>query len=112
MKRVTKADSKAETSRVMRVSGENFERFTALKEAYAKKNRLKRVTYDSFMHEFLLAAQALLAGSECYLVGNKVYDDLAEARGQAIMSAVEAKQPPVPPVVCVKLGEDNGLVRS
>lgn len=102
---------KYETSRVMRISGENFAEFTRIKAAYAKKLKLKRATYDAIFSEALAVMSALISGDEIYVVSEKAFSDLAEARGEAIRQAVREKAPPAWPTVCVRIGNDNGLAK-
>lgn len=102
------ATRKSETSRVMRISGENYAAFTQLKERFARKHKLKKATYDEFMVELLKVARMLLDGTELYVVENRVFEDIAEARGEAILSAVRKGEPPVMPLICIVVGRDQG----
>ena len=102
---------KSDTSRVMRVSGDNFAEFTRIKQAYAKKLKLPRATYDDIFEQALAVMRALIAGDELYIVSEKAFTDLAEARGEAIRQAVRAKQAPSWPAVCVRIGSDDGLAK-
>lgn len=106
-KRVRSA--KALASKVMRISGENYTQFIRLKSNFAQKQKTKQVTFDQFFTQLMQVAEALLTGTEIYLVSGKAYSDLAEARGQAIIEAVRLQVPPVMPTVCIALGTDKGL---
>lgn len=103
--------TKSESSRVMRISGENYAAFTRQRIAYAKKHKLPRTTYDAVFGHVLAVMQALMAGDEQYLVAGKAYADLAEARGEAIRLSARQRGPIEWPAVCVRVGEDDGGVR-
>lgn len=102
---------KPQTSRVMRASAANYARINALKPAFARKHGLKRCTYDQILEQALAVAQALLEGRELYVADGKAYLDLAEARGEAIRRAVRAGSVPDWPLVCIAIGQDDGLKR-
>lgn len=102
--------AKAMASKVMRISGDNYKKFIALKSAYATKNKTK-ITFDDFYSELMKVAEALLLGTELYIVSGKVFSDLAEARGEAIREAVRMQVPPTMPTVAIIIGEDKGLAK-
>jgi hypothetical protein len=95
-------------SRVMRISAQNYNRFTKAKERFARRQAMKRCTYDQFFEQLMQVAEALMAGQETYMAHGKVYEDLADARGECIRVAVKLKQAPIWPDVCVRLGQDPG----
>ena len=98
-------------TRIMRISAENYARITELRTGYGRRHKIKRVTYDMILDELVRVAEALASGEEIYLVGDRAYEDLPEARGEALMKAVRERRPPNLPIVCVKLGEDQGLLQ-
>lgn len=107
-----KKKSYKETSRVLRVSGSNYLEFKALKTQYAKDNNKAKVTFDEFLSALLSIAKLMQLGtSEIYAVGNKLFDSVAEARGQAIVDAVAEKAPPRMPRILLEVGHDDGLSR-
>lgn len=100
----------SETSRVVRISEANYAEFKRIKDQVAKRLKLSKLTHDAIFSETLKLMNALVAGDELYIVDKLAFSDLAEARGEAIRQAVRAKQPPSWPVVCLKLGSDDGLM--
>ena len=105
----TKKKLYKETAKVMRVSGVNYENLKLLKEEFAIKHNKSKVTFDAFIAELIEIARMLLDGQEVYATKDRLFTDLAEARGQAIMDAVKLSQIPIMPRVLLLLGEDDGL---
>jgi hypothetical protein len=103
----TATSKKANTSRVVRISAENYVAFTKLKTYYAMANKRAKVTYDEFLAELIKIAVALSEGDELYRVGERVFTDIADARGEAIMYALRLGKPPTMPEVLISLGPDN-----
>lgn len=99
---------KSETSRVIRIAGEHYDLIQQEKAKYAKRNGLKRATYDAWLGEVLNVSVAINNGEEFYEFDGKLYADLAEARGDAIMKAKREGMPVRWPTVLVKLGSDQG----
>ena len=101
--------AKIDTSRVMRISAINYAEFTELKDLYAKKNKQDKVTFDQFMSELLSVAKLLITGNELYRVDDKVFSDIAEARGASIINAVKRGTTPSMPQIPVRVGTDDGI---
>lgn len=99
----------AKDTRIMRLATESYDYYSKLKLVYQRKHKLKRVTYSEFMDQILVVAEAMLQGAEIYKVKHKLFYDIAEARGVAIVDAVKAGEPPEPPEVLLRLGRDTSF---
>lgn len=108
MAAVAKKNRPSDASRVLRVGNETFERLGRLKLRYADKNGMRKITYDKMLIEALNVATALLEGREFYAVGSMLFEDIAEARGEAVRVAVKQKQRVQMPRVLIELGKDPG----
>jgi hypothetical protein len=84
---------------VTRINHENHERIQALRAKHAQ-------TLNEILSKLLDAAEKLDDSKVMY--APLLYDDVAEARGEAILWAVKHKQVPTLPKVVVIVGEDNG----
>jgi len=96
-------------TRVMRISADNYDEFGRLKDQYALKNNLKACTYDLFLEQLLSIASLIMQGQEVYRVSNKAFDDIADARGEAILQGIRDKTPPSMPEVLIRVGTDDGF---
>lgn len=88
---------------VIRISAENHKR---LKELMAAGDG-KKSTLNELMEKLLDSMDTVQSGEMVYIVGASAFDDLAEARGEAIVQAVKMKDIPLFPKIAVILGEDS-----
>lgn len=86
-------------SRIMRVNAKTYD---LVKELKGER------TYSDFITQTVAAFQQLGEAEEFYRVGDRVYTDLAEARGEALMEAVKAGQAPELPEILIAVGQDAG----
>lgn len=92
---------------VVRFSRDNHKRLKALISHFSK-DQDRPATMNDVMNRVLDTVYQVIEGEMKYVVGQTVYDDVAEARGEAIMQAVKDKEMPQWPKVIVVLGEDKG----
>ena len=88
---------------VVRISAKNYGRIKELIEHSEEKLTLNQIT-----EKMLDAMDVITGGQIVYVVGHRLFDDLAEARGEAIVQAVKDKVPPVWPRLFVSIGDDKG----
>ncbi len=86
--------------KVVRISDENYAQIRALGENFEKKPSLNQL-----LALLLQTASTAIEGNRMYAV--KLYTDLADARGEAIMQSVRTKQPPEMPYIVAVLGRDE-----
>jgi hypothetical protein len=91
---VTKPDNTT-----IRISTEVYEKLRALKLGR------KKITFNRALEELLAASQRIESGEVRYVVGDQLFRDVAEARGQAIVDSVTAQKPAVWPDVYVSIGK-------
>lgn len=96
-------------SRVVRISAANYVAFTKLKSDYARRKGVKKVTYDAFLENIFSVVEMVVKGKEIYSYGNRLYADIAEARGDALTEAIRNKAVPMMPLVLLVVGEDTFL---
>lgn len=77
-------------------------------ESYAKLKTLKGQRSFTAAVEALIEAASMVSGPTCYRAGDRVFDNVADARGYAIQLAVRNKQTPTLPDVLVCIGQDSG----
>ena len=92
---------------VVRISEKNYTKIKDMMSA-VEKDSGKKPTLNEITEKMLGAMDALVNGEVFYLVGADVFEDLADARGEAIMQAVKDKRPPVWPKILVGVGDDQG----
>lgn len=92
---------------VLRVSRSNFNRLKDLMTVMAL-DRGEKVTLNILMEELLDSMESISGSEPRYLVGGQVFTDVAEARGEAILTAVREKAIPQWPKIAVIVGEDSG----
>jgi hypothetical protein len=95
--------SEPQKDAVIRISKSNHKR---LKELLSTGEG--RFTINDLMQKLLDTMESVQDGQLIYLVNDRTFDDLAEARGEAIMRAVKSKEIPSWPKVAVVIGEDTG----
>lgn len=91
---------------VIRISKSNHKRLKELMESNAIDG--KTPTTNQLMEKLLDSMENVSEGKMIYLVDNLVFEDLASARGEAIVRAVSKQETPTWPSVAVVLGEDHG----
>lgn len=87
--------------KVTRINAENHSRLKAIVKSSGKGS-----TINSVLNAILDAAERFNESEVMY--ATKLYSDLADARGEAIMQAVRAKEVPTMPYIVTVLGADNG----
>jgi hypothetical protein len=97
----------AKKDAVLRMSQENHARIKEMISAVEAETGV-RPTLNQIASKMIEALDRVSSGNMLYLVGGKVFEDLAEARGEAIMQAVKNKTPPAWPEVLVRIGNDGG----
>lgn len=88
--------------RVVRIRRNLHARLTDLAEAAGNKCTLNEV-----LERVLDTAEQVITGKVKY--ATKLFDDLADARGEAIIHAVKTKSIPEMPQIVVVVGEDAQL---
>jgi hypothetical protein len=84
---------------VIRISHESFVKLKALK---GKASHTRAI-------EALIETGEMVRGAHpVYRSGDRVFDDVAEARGYALQLAVREKRQPALPDVLVRIGQDAG----
>lgn len=78
------------------------------KTTYAMIRELKgSLTYDEFINSAVAFSDAAATSEQFYVVGDKAFRDLLDARGEALLQAVQQKRQPIMPTICVAVGRDN-----
>lgn len=99
MNEVKKKPSKNPGDHVIRVK----------QDTYALINKLRgKMTFDAFILNAVTCTEALATKEQVYIVGERAFKDLLDARGEALLTAARAKTAPVMPTVCIPMGVDNG----
>lgn len=96
-------------SKVVRFSRPNYDRFVELKSEFAVRQKKTKITFDAFIEELFTVAELLIHGREVYLYEGRIYPDLAEARGAALMDSIHTQRPAAMPTIMLVLGEDTFL---
>jgi hypothetical protein len=99
--------SQAETTRVIRISVQNFERLGKLKRALQKKTGAKKMTYDQLLAEALNVADVLVESKEVFYWEGNLYADVSEVWSQAVDKHLQDRLPIVEPRLLIDLGKDN-----
>lgn len=98
------------TTKTMRVSAKAYSEFSKFRELYVKHHGGDRATYGHVVSELVKFATLVLEQREVYLVGDRFFNDKAEAWGAACQRAVadlKAGREPKGPMVYYFLGEDR-----
>lgn len=66
------------------------------------------MTFDSFILNAVSFTDQMAKQSKLYAVGDRLFEDLLDARGESILTAAKLKVPPKLPSICVIIGQDNG----
>lgn len=101
-----------DTSRVIRVSLDHYNKFTSLKKALAKKRAKDSITYNEFFEETLNLAEAIIRGRELYAWNGNLFEDVSEAWSRAVESSVAEKSPVEAPTVLIEIGKDDTFKRT
>lgn len=99
--------SQKDTTRVVRISIENYENLNRLKKQLARKQGKTKLTYDGLIAEALTIAELLVSGQEVYSWDNQVFDDVSEAWSHAVEHSLLNKVPIEQPKVLLVLGKDD-----
>lgn len=79
------------------------------KKTYDMIRELKgKMTFDDFILNAITFTEGIAKKEHIYVVGDKAFSDLIDARGESILRAVKQSQPPKFPTICIPIGEDNG----
>ena len=65
-------------------------------------------TTNQIMKKMLDAMELVANGKMIFISNNKIFTDIAEARGESIMSAVKDKAIPIWPEIALVFDEDKG----
>lgn len=77
-------------------------------EAYSTLKLLKgKLTYTEFFFHSMAVMKKLDEAPKVYLSGSKVFTDIKEARGEAIMSAIAKGQIPEAPSIAIVFEKDS-----
>lgn len=74
-----------------------------------KVRKLRKTTYNDLITSLLNLLEEMEEQEPLYAVGDKLYNNLAEARGEAILVSVKKKKSPEFPIVLYAIGKDEGL---
>lgn len=78
-------------------------------DTYVLINKLRgNMTFDAFILNAVTCTEAMATKEQIYIVGERAFKDLLDARGQAIVNAVRTNSTPVFPTICIPMGQDNG----
>ena len=94
-------------SRTIRVRRDTWAVLERVKAAYAAKLGRKKVSHSRFLEECCRLGEMLLTEGEIYLAAGKLYTDLAEARGAAVMESLKTKKKPEAPFKVILTGTDT-----
>lgn len=92
---------------VMRISDANHKRLKQLMTAVVESGK-KKPAINQLLEEMLDSMETLTNGEVLYLVEDKIFNDLTEARGECILNAVKKKEIPEWPKIVVVIGHDGG----
>lgn len=93
---------------VIRISEKNYLRVKELMDAVFHAEG-KKPTLNEITEKMLDALDQVSNGEVVYLAGDKFFDDLADARGEAIMEAVKNGEVPSWPKIAIVVRSDSGL---
>jgi len=103
-KKTKAAEAKRKERKSLRVSKATFARLEETKRRFSAHNNA-RVTFSELLEECCSVADLLLSGNEAYYVDGKLYADLAEAKGAAVLAAVRTGSAVPPVTAMLTLGE-------
>jgi hypothetical protein len=93
---------------VIRISKENYERLNRFKEPVAGSGGKERTeSLNECLERLIASLEALKSSKLIAIYDGVVYDDLAKARGEAVMDAARFKQPVQWPSIAFVVGEDQ-----
>lgn len=99
--------SKKKKDAVVRVSADNYARIKEMIDA-VHGDEGARPTLNEIVTKLLDTMDKFADATIVYGANSKLFYDLAEARGEAILSAVKDNRPPEWPHILLWVGNDNG----
>ena len=99
--------SKENKDVVIRISRENHKRLKELMKSTVDSDG-KEPTTNQLMEKLLDSMDNVRNGRMVYIVDNIVFEDVALARGEAIVRAVKMQDIPQWPEIAIVVGEDHG----
>lgn len=100
MARRRKESYKEYPDKIIRIAGYHYDKLSELKG---------KLSYNEYMDVLLPIAEAVHESDNWYVVGDKMFSSLAEARGAAIMLSVETNTAVEAPLIMITVGRDNLL---
>lgn len=91
---------------VIRISEENHIRLKRLMETRTN-SKGKKPTTNQLLDSMLLSLENVENGKMVYLVDDKCFYEVSDARGEAIVRSVKNKKPVTMPMVAVIVGKDE-----
>lgn len=92
---------------VIRISAENHDRLREIM-VNLRATQGKKLTKNQLVEMMLDSLHQIQNSEMIYIVGDKVYREISDARGQAIMDAVKSKEVPSWPEIAIIIGSDDG----
>ncbi len=92
---------------VIRISKDNHKRMKALMEQTVDMKG-RQPTTNQLLDKLLDSMENLSKADMFYAVGKSLFDDLAMARGESIVRAVNLNEVPEWPKIVVVIGSDEG----
>lgn len=99
--------SSVDTTKVVRISLENYQNLNKIRKQMALKLGKKKVTYDELLKQALDVAEILVAGREIYEWQGELFEDVSEAWSYAVEQSLTLKKPITEPRVLLDLGKDD-----
>jgi hypothetical protein len=90
---------------VIRISRDNYDQLRAIIDSMSESEG-KKFTLNQMIQSMLFHLDAIQNAEKVFLAGNKVFLDLAEARGEEIKNSVKSKQKNSVKIAIV-IGEDD-----
>lgn len=98
--------SQAETSKVVRISLENYKNLLRLKkQMQAQKG--EKITYNDLIEQSLKIAELLTSGKEIYAYEDQLFSDVSEVWSHAVEQSLINKTPIQEPRVLIEIGKDD-----
>lgn len=98
---------------IIRISRENYARLKAtamalIEHAWEGKDVGIKPTTNQLLEKMLDSVEVCTSGDIKYLAGGKVFDNVKDARGEAVIDSVRVKGQILWPVRVVEIGVDDG----
>ena len=84
---------------VIRINNETYQRLKSIKKEHMSFNDIINASLDVSMNA--------LDSKPLFLVGEKLYNDILDARGEAISIAAQTKSKMIKPKILIEIGEDT-----